>query len=90
MQEGFYGLLGEKSRDALTRIRSNGMHLLGLINALLDIAKIESHKFRLSVGEHAIESAVEAVRAATETLAETRKLSLKTDLANSLPVEGGD
>jgi signal transduction histidine kinase len=42
IQEGFYGPLPEKSLDALTRIRSNGKHLLGLINTVLDIAKIES------------------------------------------------
>src|SRR5262249_39637365 len=45
MQEGFYEPLGQKSLDALTRIRSNGKHLLGLINAVLDIAKIESGQF---------------------------------------------
>jgi GAF domain-containing protein len=32
MQEGIYEPLGEKSLAALTRIRSNGKHLLGLIN----------------------------------------------------------
>src|SRR5262249_52129751 len=35
MQEGFYEPLGQKSLDALTRIRSNGKHLLGLINTVL-------------------------------------------------------
>src|SRR5262245_49730504 len=39
MQEGFYGNQSEKSMDALARIRSNGKHLLGLINTVLDIAK---------------------------------------------------
>ena len=33
---------GPKSLDALTRIRSNGTHLLGLTNTVLDIAKIEA------------------------------------------------
>jgi C4-dicarboxylate-specific signal transduction histidine kinase len=39
LQEGFYQPLGQKSLDAVTRIRSNGKHLLGLINTVLDIAK---------------------------------------------------
>src|SRR5262249_52067245 len=58
IQEGFYGAQPEKSLDALTRIRSNGKHLLGLINTVLDIAKIESGQFTLNMSEYAIESVV--------------------------------
>jgi signal transduction histidine kinase len=70
IQEGFYEPQGPKSLDALTRIRSNGKHLLGLINTVLDIAKIESGQFTLNMTEYAIESVVETVRAATESLAQ--------------------
>jgi signal transduction histidine kinase len=90
MQEGFYGALPEKSMASLTRIRSNGKHLLGLINTVLDIAKIEAGQFSLNLGEYAIESMVETVRAATESLAETKKISLKTDIAKRLPIGLGD
>jgi signal transduction histidine kinase len=90
MQEGFYGSLSEKSTDALTRIRSNGKHLLGLINTVLDIAKIEAGQFSLNLGEYAIESMVETVRVATESLAETKKLALKTDVTKKLPIGLGD
>ena len=90
IQEGFYGFLPEKSMDALTRIRSNGKHLLGLINTVLDIAKIESGQFNLNLCEYTIESVVETVRAATEALAETKKLALKTEVDKSLPVGLGD
>src|SRR5262245_51532031 len=70
MQEGFYERQGPKSLAALTRIRSNGKHLLGLINTVLDIAKIESGQFSLNLGEYTLENVVETVRAATEALAE--------------------
>ena len=90
MQEGFYEPQGKKSLDALTRIRSNGKHLLGLISTVLDIAKIESGQFSLNLTEYAMESVVEAVRAATKSLAETKKLALKTDNATRLPVGLGD
>jgi signal transduction histidine kinase len=90
IQEGFYGVLPEKSLDALTRIRSNGKHLLGLINTVLDIAKIESGQFTLNMTEYAIESVVETVRAATESLAQNKKLTLTTFVNKSLPVGLGD
>jgi nitrogen-specific signal transduction histidine kinase len=37
-----------------------------------------------------LENVVETVRAATESLAETKKRSLKTDVAKSLPFGLGD
>src|SRR5262245_27098351 len=80
IQEGFYGVLPEKSLDALTRIRANGRHLLGLINTVLDIAKIESGQFTLNMAEYAIESVVETVRSATESLAQNKKLTLTTSV----------
>jgi signal transduction histidine kinase len=90
IQEGFYGPLPEKSMDALTRIRSNGKHLLGLINTVLDIAKIESGQFTLNIGEYALESVVETVRAATESLAAAKNLALKTEVAQRMPLGLGD
>ena len=90
MQEGFYEPLGPKSADALIRIRSNGKHLLGLINTVLDVAKIESGQFTLNMAEYAIESVVETVRSATESLAQNKKLELKTEVAKPLPIGLGD
>ena len=90
MQEGFYEPQGPKSQDVLSRIRSNGKHLLGLINTVLDIAKIESGQFTLIIAEYAIGSVVETVRSATESLAQNKKLVLKTDVAKSLPIGLGD
>jgi signal transduction histidine kinase len=90
LQEGFYESQGPKSLAALTRIRSNGKHLLGLINTVLDIAKIESGQFNLNLGAYALENVVETVRAATEALAETKKLGLKTEVAEQLPLGIGD
>jgi len=90
MQEGFYEPLGQKSLDALARVHSNGKHLLGLINTVLDIAKIESGQFTLNMAEYALESVVETVRSATESLAQNKKLALKTEVAKSLPIGPGD
>ena len=90
MQEGFYEPQGPKSLDALARICSKGKHLLGLINTVLDIAKIESGQFTLNMAEYAIESVVKTVRSAKESLAQNKKLTLKTEVAKSLPIGLGD
>ena len=90
MEEGFYGSLPEKCTGALTRIHANGNHLLGLINTVLDIAKIESGQFSLSLSEYAFKTVVESVRAATESLAQNKKLALKTEVADGLPMGMGD
>jgi signal transduction histidine kinase len=63
---------------------------LGLINTVLDIAKIESGQFTLNIGEYALESVVETVRAATESLAAGKKLALKTEVAKRMPLGLGD
>jgi signal transduction histidine kinase len=87
---GRHARQGPKSLDVLARIRSNGKHLLGLINTVLDIAKIESGQFSLNMAEYAIESVVETVRSATESLAHNKRLALRTTVAKSLPVGLGD
>ena len=53
-------------------------------------SKIKSGQFSLNLAEYAIESMVETVRAATKSLAETKKLGLKTDVSTSLPFGLGD
>jgi signal transduction histidine kinase len=61
------GIARRKSMDALTRIRTNGRHLLGQINTVLDIARIESGQFKLNLAEYALDSVVETMRAVTES-----------------------
>jgi len=90
MQEGIYGALPEKSLPILTRIRSNGKHLLGLINTVLDISKIEAGQFKLNLAEYALGRIVDTVMVATESLAATKKLALRTEVAKGLPYGLGD
>ncbi len=45
--EGVYGPINEGQRQSMEVIHSSGQHLLGLINDILDVSKIESGKFEI-------------------------------------------
>ena len=90
LQEGIYDALPDKSLPILARIRSNGNHLLGLINTVLDISKIEAGQFKLNLAEYALGSIVETVMVATESLAATKRLAFKSEVAKGLPYGLGD
>jgi len=90
LKDGMFGELPEKSIRIIERVLANGKHLLGLINTVLDISKIESGQFKLNLGEYSLDSMVETVRVATESLASAKKLSFRTDVANGLPYGFGD
>jgi signal transduction histidine kinase len=88
--DGLYGKLGEKAQGVLERVQSNGKHLLGLINDVLDLAKIEAGQLTLTVADYAVGAVVQSVVAATESLAEAKGLELRADVAPALPLGHGD
>ncbi len=90
LKDGMFGELPEKSIRIIERVQANGKHLLGLINTVLDISKIESGQFKLNLGEYSLDSMIETVRVATESLASAKKLSLRTDVAKGMPYGLGD
>jgi signal transduction histidine kinase len=85
-----YGETSDKMRQVLERIEANGRHLLGLINDVLDLAKIEAGQLTLSVGDYSLKEVVDGVVNAVEPLAAEKHLTFKTDVPAQLPVGHGD
>ena len=68
--------LGEEDRDAVERILAAGHHLLALINELIDIARIESGEFSLSVEPVAVQPVVEETCQLMAPLAADRSITI--------------
>ena len=74
----------------LKRIESNGRHLLGLINAVLDLSKIEAGQLVIDLADYSLDGVVHAVCTAVESLAADKKLALKAEVSPGLPLGRGD
>jgi signal transduction histidine kinase len=88
--DGIYGDVSDKARATLERIQSNGRHLLGLINDVLDLSKIEAGQLTLSLADYSIKDVVHNVYGAVESLATAKNLALKVELPKELPMAHGD
>ncbi|NNG04802.1 MAG: HAMP domain-containing protein [Inquilinus sp.] len=85
-----YGAVPEEIRDPVERVEHNGQHLLGLINDVLDISKIESGRFTISIDDYAMRDVVRAVVAAVDPLAAEKQIHLVSEVPNELPRGRGD
>src|SRR5262249_26807111 len=90
LSDGLYGDMPPNAAEILERIQHNGKHLLGLINDVLDISKIEAGQLNLSLEDYSVENMVQSVTSATESLAKGKGIELKTEISDSLPTGRGD
>jgi GAF domain-containing protein len=90
MADGAYGEPSEKMLGILTRLGANGRHLLGLINDVLDLSKIEAGQLVLELSDYSVQDIAQTVRSTLEPLAADKKLAFKLELAPQLPPGCGD
>src|SRR5262249_54645531 len=88
--DSIYGDVPEKMHTVLERVQCNGKHLLGLINDVLDLSKIEAGQLILSLGEYSLKNVVQTVFSAIEPLASEKKLAFKVEVPSNLPPGRGD
>jgi signal transduction histidine kinase len=88
--DSIYGEPTEKMRTVLERLQANGRHLLGLINDVLDLSKIEAGQLTLSLDDYSLSDLVHGVVSAVEPLAAEKRLAFKAEIAPNLPTGHGD
>ena len=88
--DSIYGEVPEKVREVMERVERSGRHLLGLINDVLDLSKIEAGQLTLSLTDYSMKEVAQTVFTAMEALAVEKKLALKIALAPDLPPGRGD
>jgi signal transduction histidine kinase/HAMP domain-containing protein len=90
IRDGIYGEVSDKLRDVLERVQHNGRHLLGLINDVLDLSKIEAGELKLAAADYDMREVILGVVGATEALATEKRLELEIDVPADLPPGHGD
>ena len=85
-----YGEVPAKIRDVLERVQQSGRHLLGLINDVLDLSKIEAGSMELSPAEYSARDIVETVSSSLRSLAAEKGLEFVAGAQADIPVAFGD
>ncbi|MFQ5526475.1 MAG: hybrid sensor histidine kinase/response regulator [Thermoanaerobaculia bacterium] len=81
---GKAGGLNPIQSDYLERVRNNGEHLLGLINQVLDLAKVEARRVEIEAKPVDLAELVLSVTAQFESQVHGRSVALEVELAPGL------
>ncbi|HVJ80153.1 MAG TPA: histidine kinase dimerization/phospho-acceptor domain-containing protein, partial [Planctomycetia bacterium] len=89
---GFSDLLSDtegipdKKRRWVTNIQNSGKILLGLINDILDLAKLEAGKMQVQLEDFSIRDLVEGQVAMLRPLADQKNIALAVEIDSDLPI----
>lgn len=85
------GPINEQQAEALDKVRSSGVHLLNLINDVLDISKIESGSMNLLVETNVnVLEIIHKVHSMSEALIEDRSVKTHLEVPAEMPTIIGD
>ncbi len=84
------GDLMPKQSENIALIREAGNHLLSVVNAILDVSKIESGSYQITVEPFALRPAVDLCKAMLEPQASEKQVALSVNLPRELKEVAGD
>jgi signal transduction histidine kinase/CheY-like chemotaxis protein len=82
--------LADVYRKDLNAILSNGQYLLGLINDILDLSKIEAGKLHIHPEAVELQTTIRGIVATSVGLAQQKPIQIRPDIADDLPEVWGD
>ena len=85
LKDGVYGDVNQTQLNALENIMKSGSHLLNLINELLDIAKIQSGKFKIYKEISSVYTIVDAAISTIKPSIDGKNLRLLYSFEEKLP-----
>ena len=85
MKRGYIGDINDRQVDYLTDITRSGSHLLGLINDVLDLSKVEAGQFELKESFVSIPNVVDECMHLLSEDAEQAGLVFEKDVQSQLP-----
>ncbi|MEM7346170.1 MAG: GAF domain-containing protein, partial [Chloroflexota bacterium] len=88
--KGIDGPLTELQKTDLTSIHNSGQHLLGLINNILDLSKIEAGKMELHIEEIEAAPIIKSVMATALALVKDKNVELIQEVPDNLPILHAD
>jgi PAS domain S-box-containing protein len=83
--KGIDGPVTDLQQQDLTAIYNSGQHLLGLINDILDLSKIEAGKMELTFDEVDIEKLIKSVMSTVVGLVKDKPVRLEEEIEVDLP-----
>jgi GAF domain-containing protein/CheY-like chemotaxis protein/anti-sigma regulatory factor (Ser/Thr protein kinase) len=90
MLRGIDGPLTDMQSTDLTSIYNSGQHLLGLINNMLDLSKIEAGKMELSIESVNLNDVAKTVMSTAIALVKDKAVKLEQDVPPDLPTVMAD
>ncbi|NJO07150.1 MAG: response regulator [Chloroflexaceae bacterium] len=85
ISSGLRGPVTDEQQDYLHRVRASGEHLLGLINDILDLSKIEAGRMELYKQDMLLGELVESTLSTAIGLTKGKPVELHADIDESLP-----
>ncbi len=85
LKDGVFGTVSDRQMKALQTVESSGIHLLALINDILDVAKIESGKVTLELNSVSIENLCQSSMTFIHQQASAKNIQLIARIPPHLP-----